>query len=435
MKSIIIFDIGKTNKKAILYDYSYNELWQTSRIFPEIYDEDNYPCEDLQSILVWMKELLYQLIKENKFEITHLNFSSYGASFVHIDKAGNILTPLYNYTKPLPEEISYSFYQKQGGEERMAVETSSPTLEFLNSGLQIYYIKKRYPFIFDKIAWSLHLPQYLSYYFTHHPISEYTSIGCHTTLWNFQENNYHQWVYEEKIVEKLPPIKASNTRFEINILGSKIQTGIGIHDSSSALYPYTLSSNEPYLLLSTGTWSIVFNPFSSVHLSKEELGKDCLLFLQPDGKPVKAARLFLGNAYQKQLEEIVEFFQYDVDHFEEESIKDNLLEKFSASDPIHFSFPSLKLANNAKEASDLGKFKSFEEAYYRMVWELSSYQIIKINLASEGIKFKKIFLEGGFSKNQLFIACLKKQLPSVEIIISGYSSGASLGAAMQVMNI
>ena len=217
--------------------------------------------------------------------------------------------------------------------------------------MQIYYIKKRYPFIFDKIAWSLHLPQYLSYYFTHHPISEYTSIGCHTTLWNFQENNYHQWVYEEKIVEKLPPIKASNTRFEINILGSKIQTGIGIHDSSSALYPYTLSSNEPYLLLSTGTWSIVFNPFSSVHLSKEELGKDCLLFLQPDGKPVKAARLFLGNAYQKQLEEIVEFFQYDVDHFEEESIKDNLLEKFSASDPIHFSFPSLKLANNAKEAS------------------------------------------------------------------------------------
>lgn len=142
MKSIIIFDIGKTNKKAILYDYSYNELWQTSRIFPEIYDEDNYPCEDLQSILVWMKELLYQLIKENKFEITHLNFSSYGASFVYIDKAGNILTPLYNYTKPLPEEIRYSFYQKQGGEERMAVETSSPTLEFLNSGLQIYYIKK-----------------------------------------------------------------------------------------------------------------------------------------------------------------------------------------------------------------------------------------------------------------------------------------------------
>jgi L-fuculokinase len=435
MKSIIIFDIGKTNKKVILYDYSFHVLWQSSLVFPELLDDDNYPCDDIHAILKWMKETLFQLIQENKYEITHMNFSTYGASFVHIDQDGKILIPLLNYTKPIPQEIRYSFYQKHGDENQIALETASPTLDFLNSGLQLYFIKERYPGIFNQITWSLHLPQYLSYYFTKRPFSEYTSIGCHTSLWNFKENNYHKWGFEEKIVAKFPPIKASNTTFEMNIFGCVIQTGIGIHDSSAALYPYTLSSDEPYLLLSTGTWSIVFNPFSTLHLTKEELEKDGLLFLQPDGKPVKAARLFLGNAYQKQLEEIMKYFQYDLNHLDEDSVNDKILNKFSASDPNFFSFPSLQISPTAKADTNLGVFKSFEEAYYRMVWELSGYQIIKINLASEGKKFKRIFLEGGFSKNQLFLACLKKQLPNIEIIISTYSSGASLGAAMQVMGI
>jgi len=435
MNSIIIFDIGKTNKKAILYDNSLNEIWSTSAVFPEITDEDGFPCDDIQAILLWMKEVLFQLIQEKKYEITHLNFSTYGASFIHIDQEGNILTPLYNYIKPLPKEIRHSFYQKHGVEELIALETASPSLDFLNSGLQLYYIKERYPSIFEKITWSLHLPQYLSYYFTHLPFSEFTSIGCHTALWNFQENNYHKWGFDEKIVAKFPPLKASNTCSEINLFGRVIQTGIGIHDSSASLYPYTLSSDDPYLLLSTGTWSIVFNPFSRINLSKKELEKDCLLFLQPDGKPVKAARLFLGNAYQQQLEEMEIFFQYDIESFDEEPLDVTILEKITLTEPKYFSFPSLNVAEKPKVNSDLATFKSFADAYYQMVWELGTYQAQAINLAAEGQEFSKIFIEGGFSKNQVFIASLKKQLPGVEIIISEYSSGASLGAAMQVLGI
>jgi len=51
MMSILIFDVGKTNKKAILYDYSYNEIWQTSTVLPEGNDEDGFPCDDIHAIL------------------------------------------------------------------------------------------------------------------------------------------------------------------------------------------------------------------------------------------------------------------------------------------------------------------------------------------------------------------------------------------------
>ena len=57
----------------------------------------------------------------------------------------------------------------------------------LNSGLQLYWLKKTKPEVFKKIKYSLHLPQYLSYIFTGIPLSEYTSIGCHTALWDYEK--------------------------------------------------------------------------------------------------------------------------------------------------------------------------------------------------------------------------------------------------------
>jgi glycerol kinase len=81
---------------------------------------------------------------------------------------------------------------------------------------------------------------------------------------------------------------------------------------------------------------------------------------------------------------------------------------------------------------DLSFFKSFAFAYYQMVWELSTYQIKSIKLASEGKVFQRMYIDGGFSKNKIFIQSLKIQYPDLEIMVSEFSSGASLGAAMQV---
>ena len=432
MMSILIFDVGKTNKKAILYDYSYKEIWQTSTVLPEITDEDGFPCDDIHAILAWMKNVLSNLISSGNYQITHLNFSAYGASFVHVDEAGNILTPLYNYTKPIPSDIRASFYEKYGDEKKLALETASPSLDFLNSGLQLYYIKYRYPSVFERIKWSLHLPQFLSYYFTKWPVSELTSIGCHTALWNFSENDYHSWVYEEEITEKFPPLTSTGACSETTISGKLINIGVGIHDSSAALYPFSLLTDEPYLLLSTGTWSIVFNPYSTQPLTAEVLERDCLLFLQPNGNPVKAARLFLGFTYQKKLEEIGHYFKYDLKNLSQEPFDNDLLDTISTSNQRYFSFSLLNMEEVPASATDLSHFTTFESAYYQMVWELSTYQIKAIKIATEGKEFHRMYIDGGFSKNKIFIHSLKIQLPATEIIVSEFSSGASIGAAMQV---
>ena len=63
-------------------------------------------------------------------------------------------------------------------------------LNFLNSGKQLYWLKYKRPEIFKKIKKTLHLPQYLSYVFTGEMYSEYTSIGCHTVLWDYQKKKF-----------------------------------------------------------------------------------------------------------------------------------------------------------------------------------------------------------------------------------------------------
>ena len=82
----------------------------------------------------------------------------------------------------------------------------------------MYWIKKTKPEIFKQIKNSLHFPQYLSYLFTGIPLSEYTSIGCHTNLWNFKDNTYHKWIIKEGIDEILAPIVSTKT--SINMIAN-----------------------------------------------------------------------------------------------------------------------------------------------------------------------------------------------------------------------
>ncbi|MEL6945669.1 MAG: hypothetical protein AAFO82_23685, partial [Bacteroidota bacterium] len=76
----LIFDIGKTNKKAFLFDKDYREVSKTYVRFEELKDEDGFPCDDLAAIETWIKETTYRIIKKGKHEVKSINFSTYGVS-------------------------------------------------------------------------------------------------------------------------------------------------------------------------------------------------------------------------------------------------------------------------------------------------------------------------------------------------------------------
>ena len=55
-KVIAIFDIGKTNKKILLYNKHLEVVYSSSINFKEVVDDDNFPCDDIESIEKWIKE-------------------------------------------------------------------------------------------------------------------------------------------------------------------------------------------------------------------------------------------------------------------------------------------------------------------------------------------------------------------------------------------
>lgn len=430
MAHTLIFDIGKTNKKAFLFDSKYQEVFREYTRFEELEDEEGFPCDDLNAIQKWIEKTIQQIFLEGKYDVQAINFSTYGASFVHLDKYGKPLTPLYNYLKPMPESIIGSFYRKYGHKQTIARQTASPALAMLNSGFQLYWLKHSQPEIFKQIRWSLHFPQYLSYLLTGIPLSEYTSIGCHTALWGFAQHDYHEWVYAEGIDRLLPPIIPTDISIYCTVFGKKLKVGMGIHDSSSALLPYIRADKKPFLLISTGTWSISLNPFNTDLLTDAELENDCLNFMRIQGQAVKAARLFLGEEYKKQIKQLQAFFHKEKDAHKQVQFDELLFAKAANRKKYFFAFQHLKTPWEQPTESQYTPFEDFEEAYHQLMYELVQLQIRSANLAIGQTPVRKIYIDGGFADNALYVRMLAHHFADIKIRTTQSPLGSALGAAM-----
>jgi sugar (pentulose or hexulose) kinase len=84
-KVTAIFDIGKTNKKFFLFNEDFKQVHKEYIHFDEIVDEDGFPTENLSALQKWLKEVFSLILKAEKFDVEAINFSTYGAGFVHID--------------------------------------------------------------------------------------------------------------------------------------------------------------------------------------------------------------------------------------------------------------------------------------------------------------------------------------------------------------
>lgn len=429
-KVTAIFDIGKTNKKFFLFDSDYQEVYREYSRFDTIKDEDGHPTEDLESLQIWLKEVFDRMLNSEKYTITAINFSTYGASFVHLDEHGEVLTPLYNYTKPLDQAVVDKFYDTYGPRGKFAKETGSSDAGMLNSGMQLYWLKHTKPEIFKKIAFSLHLPQYISYIFTGIPLSEYTSIGCHTGLWDYEKKDYHPWVYAEGIHRILPPIVSTETSINLNYNGKRIKLGVGIHDSSAALLPYVRSIKKKFILVSTGTWSIALNPFSEKLLSQEDIKKDCINYMRINGKPAKASRIFLGNEYSYQVKELAKHFQVPKDYHKSVSFDYNTFFDIIKDFTYCFKWDSIEDKHMPLETTF--RFDQFEHAYHQLMVELVLLQVESIKTAAGNDRIEKLYIDGGFSDNDVYIKLVSHYLRNMELRTTDSSLGSALGAAIAI---
>jgi sugar (pentulose or hexulose) kinase len=426
---IAVFDIGKTNKKLILFNEEYDLVFEKSIHLQETTDEDSEPCENIDLLTEWVLEILNEVLTLPEYDIKAINFSTYGASFVYVDNEGKPLTPLYNYLKKYPETLSKQFYSVYGGEENISLETASPALGSLNSGLQVYRLKYFQPAIFNQVALAFHLPQYLSYLISKYPSTDITSIGCHTALWDFQKNKYHAWVEKEGLDKIFAPVFSSSTTTSVVRSDRQMQVGIGLHDSSAALIPYLISFPDPFILISTGTWCISLNPFNNEPLTKYQLENDCLCYMSFYNKPVKASRLFAGYEHEQTIKKLAAHFNVNEEYYQ--TIKFNA--SFVDVNDITSSPGDIKTGvhSSAFAGRDLNDFKNYEEAYHCFIADIIQQQKVSLQFVLSS-NIKQIFVDGGFSKNIIYMSLLATAFPHLEINAASLPQSTAKGAALAI---
>lgn len=433
-KIIAVYDIGKTNKKIILFNHDLKPVSEIEEKFTEITDDDGFGCDNIELIEKWIIDSIHQLILSDIYDLTAVNFATYGATLVYLDSNGKRLTPVYNYLKPINDRIPEKVYKKYGGQDEFCRRTASPALGMLNSGMQALWLKYEKPQVFSKVKDILHFPQYLSYLLTGKIYSEHTSIGCHTALWDFDNMNYHRWVKEEGL--NLPHPADISKLIDVEIEGRKIKIGIGIHDSSASLAPYFKSSHGKFLLASTGTWCINMNPFNTEKLTAEQLDHDCLCYMSITKKPVKSSRLFLGHLHEEAVNKLNEHFNTSPEYYKTVQPDKNLLDIcLNRSKEKRFYFGMLPYSRELNEKCDFYTFKSFEEAYHQLLVELSELTIEAIDLIiPQDNDIENVYITGGFSNNKLFLRLISNAYPGKNVYTSEVFNATALGAALVVLD-
>ena len=458
MKVIAIIDVGKTNKKLFLFDQQYQIVWERTEQFAEAVDDDGDPCEDLNRLSQWVLSAVREVLDLPQFDVRALNFSAYGASLVYLNAEGRTVGYLYNYLKSYPDSIRQQFYDQYGPTDTLSVQTASPALDSLNSGLMLYRLKYDKPRLFRRIWYALHLPQYLSYLVTRQMLSDLTSVGCHTMLWDFTKHTYHDWVGAEgldKLMGSLFPADKAMNAFMVGggVVDGKpheLRVGVGLHDSSAALIPYLASfQDSPFVLISTGTWCISMNPFNNEHgptirLTAEELQYDCLCFLTYQGKPVKASRLFAGYEHEQQTKRLAAHFGVALDYYKQVRYDAGLIQELQDTTPdtppadgliSPVTMPSL--AGSAFAGRDLTRFSTYEMAYHQLMLDLMAGQLISTALVlprhgevRDQTPITRIFVDGGFSQNPIYMSLLAVAFPDFEVWAASVAQATALGAAL-----
>lgn len=434
---IAVFDIGKTNKKLLVFDQQYKVVLEESTRLEETADDDGFPCEDLGSLTAWMLAQYEKLKTDATLLVKAVNFSTYGASLVHLDEEGKRIGHLYNYLKPYPEGLMRELMATQSGAASFAVATSSPVMGHLNAGLQLYWIKKEKPELFHRIAATLHFPQYLSYLITGKKMAEMTNVGCHSALWDFRRMDYHSWLQEEGLRSRLSSVVTGDTVTAVKggEEGRPIMAGSGLHDSSAAVIPYLTCFREPFIILSTGTWTISLNPFNKELPDAAELEKGCLSYLTYRGQPVKTTMLFAGNDHDQQVKRIAAHFNVHTDHFKSLSYQASLMERMAKFEKEMIGSDGRATLHSATTPSmfhtrNLSLFDTPELAYHRLIADIVGQQYLSTAMVLKNSSVQDIYVDGGFCNNKVYMQQLVNVFADKNVYAANMIQGTALGAAL-----
>jgi sugar (pentulose or hexulose) kinase len=79
---------------------------------------------------------------------------------------------------------------------------------------------------------------------------------------------------------------------------------------------------------------------------------------------------------------------------------------------------------------NLSEFANDEEAYHQLMLDIISQQYVSTQLVLKGTDIKRIFVDGGFGKNAIYMNLLAAVFPGVEVFAASMAQATAIGAAL-----
>src|SRR5699024_6977891 len=125
---------------------------------------------------------------------------------------------------------------------------------------------------------------------------------------------------------------------------------------------------------------------------------------------------FLGREHEIHVQNISAYYGVEKDKILQVGWDEKSYEISKEKSPFPFQFEHLSVNLSALRG---GKDEpSWLEAYYQPMDRLIPLQVEAIRRSLGSQRIAKLIVEGGFTKNQIFIALLQKYLPDHQVMVS-----------------
>lgn len=449
---IAVFDVGKTNKKLLVFDEKLELLESTYTGFSEI-ERDGVHYEDMEGIESWFMGRLSEVAK--RYPIRVISVTTHGAAFVSVDARGERATPVTSYTTEVDVTFNNEFYETFGDSMELQRITATPRFDaLLNIAKAIYFAKKRFPDGFARIAHILNYPQYFGFRLTGKVGAEWTMVGCHSYLWDYQRGRYSSVAEDLGLLDKLPkeihkpwdvlgtisPSVADKTGLDRDTVVT-----VGIHDSNASLLPYLIKVDEDFVLNSTGTWCVLMHPMKKVEWGSGDLGNVVFFNLDAFSHPVKTTIFCGGMEFDVYTELFKEIGGGEITTtFDGELFQRLIREKqlfilpevLKGSGQFSGSLARVVQGNTVYPLSSIqsdGVVPPFFKDNKTALAVLGLSLLVQTKVAMERAGFQpgmSLFIEGGFRKNEAYGSLLSSLFPTSAISHTSMEEATAFGAAI-----
>jgi sugar (pentulose or hexulose) kinase len=308
----VVVDIGKTLAKVSLWSANGRMLDRQARPNQRC-TVDGIARLDAGGIAAWLPQAL---AKYGEHPIEAIIPVAHGAGIAAI-KDGTLAFAPIDYEAEPPQEIRHGYLAER---DSFAL-TGSPALPAgLNLGVQLYWLERRDPGCLDGctlVPWA----QYWAWVLSGVAVSEVTSLGCHSDLWSPSKAGFSPLAERMGWAKRLAPLARADEAIGVlrpdlaSATGLPTDTAIyaGLHDSNAAMLAargFPNLADRDVTVLSTGTWFVAMRHANEA-LNPADLleARDCLVNVDPFGKPLQSAR-FMGG---REIETLIELDTRQVD--------------------------------------------------------------------------------------------------------------------------